>query len=110
MPSSLTLPDPIAAYFVADTQGPDQVAQCFTPKAGVNDNDEIFTGRDAIRAWKAAASARFAYTTEPFALEQDSGHHIVSGRVTGNFPGSPVNLRYRFRLERGLIASLEITA
>jgi len=39
MPSSLTLPDPIAAYFVADTQGPDQVAQCFTPKAVVHDNE-----------------------------------------------------------------------
>ena len=39
MPSSFTLPDPIAAYFVADTQGPDQVAQCFTPKAVVNDNE-----------------------------------------------------------------------
>jgi hypothetical protein len=25
-------------------------------------------------------------------------------------PGSPLDLRYRFRLERGLIASLEITA
>jgi hypothetical protein len=33
---------------------------------------------------------------------------VVRSRVTGNFPGSPVNLRYRFRLERGLIASLEI--
>ena len=39
MPSSFTLPDPIAAYSVADTRGPDQVAQCFTPKAVVNDNE-----------------------------------------------------------------------
>lgn len=30
--------------------------------------------------------------------------------VTGKFPGSPIDLTYRFRLERGLIASLEITA
>ena len=77
--------------------------------ATVKDEGRTHTGLDAIRAWKAAASARFAYTTEPFALDQDNGRHIVSGRVTGNFPGSPVNLRYRFRLERGLIASLEIT-
>jgi hypothetical protein len=32
----------------------------------------------------------------------------VTGRVTGNFPGSPVDLRYRFRLDHGLVASLEI--
>ena len=30
--------------------------------------------------------------------------------VAGNCPGSPVDLQYRFQLERGLIASLEITA
>ena len=29
--------------------------------------------------------------------------------LTGNFPGSPVDLRFFFRLERSTIASLEIT-
>jgi len=28
--------------------------------------------------------------------------------LTGNFPGSPVDLRFVFRLERGKIAHLEI--
>ena len=105
----LNLPEPIANYFSADRQGPEALALCFTAQATVNDEGRTHTGLDAIRAWNAAASARFAYTTEPFALEQDSGHHIVRGRVTGNFPGSPIDLRYRFRLERGLIGSLEIT-
>ena len=108
--TTLHLPEPIAAYFSADRQNPDALARCFTAQATVKDEGRTHTGLDAIHAWKSAASARFAYTTEPFALEQDSGHHVVSGRVTGNFPGSPVNLHYRFRLERGLIASLEITA
>ena len=108
--TTLNLPEPIAAYFSADRQNPNALARCFTAQATVKDEGRTHTGLDAIKEWKAAASARFAYTTEPFALEQDSGHHVVSGRVTGNFPGSPVNLRYRFRLERGLIASLEITA
>lgn len=108
--TDLNLPEPIAAYFSADRQNPDALARCFTAQATVKDEGQTHTGLDAIHAWKAAASARFAYTTEPFALKQNNGHHIVSGRVTGNFPGSPVNLHYRFRLERGLIASLEITA
>lgn len=108
--SDLNLPEPIATYFSADRQNPDALARCFTVQATVKDEGQTHTGLDAIRAWKAAASARFAYTTEPFALDQDNGHHTVSSRVAGNFPGSPVNLRYRFRLERGLIASLEIAA
>ena len=32
----------------------------------------------------------------------------VTARVTGDFPGSPVDLRYRFRLEGAAIARLEI--
>ena len=106
----LNLPEPIAAYFSADRQNPDALARCFTAQATVKDEGQTHAGLDAIKAWKAAASTQYAYTTEPFALDQDNGHHIVSSRVAGNFPGSPVNLRYRFRLERGLIASLEITA
>ncbi len=109
--SSLNLPEPIAAYFAADAQGPDAVARCFTPQAAVQDEGHTHQGREAIAAWKAGASSRYSYTTEPFALElQGDGSQLVTSRVAGNFPGSPVDLRYRFRLERGLIASLEITA
>jgi hypothetical protein len=104
------LPDPIAAYFAADRQNPEALARCFTAQATVKDEGHTHTGLDAIKAWKAAASAKYTYTAEPFALEQKDGHHLVSSRVVGNFPGSPVDLRYRFRLERGLIATLEITA
>ena len=104
------LPQAIAAYFVADQQDPAALARCFTAHATVKDEGRTHVGVDAIKTWKAAASARFAYTTEPFALEQANGHHLVSSHVVGNFPGSPVDLRYRFRLDGDLIASLEITA
>ena len=108
--TTLILPDPIAAYFAADQHSADAIARCFTTQAVVKDEGHTYTGLEAIKAWKAAASAAYTYTSEPFALEQKEGSCIVTSRVTGNFPGSPVDLRYRFRLERGLIASLEITA
>ena len=103
------LPDPIAAYFAADKQNPESLARCFTAQAIVKDEGHTYSGLDAIKAWKAVASAKYTYTNEPFALEQKEGCHVVNSRVAGNFPGSPVNLQYHFRLERGLIASLEIT-
>jgi hypothetical protein len=106
----ISLPEPIAAYFAADKRSPEAVARCFTPQAVVKDEGHTHTGLDAIKAWKAGASAQYTYTTEPFALEQQHGVQVVTSRVVGNFPGSPVDLRYRFRLERGLIASLKITA
>ena len=107
--TTLILPEPIAAYFAADPRGADAIGRCFTTQAVVKDEGRTYTGLDAIKAWKAAASAAYKYTSEPFALEQKDGFHIVTSRVTGSFPGSPVDLRYRFRLERVLIASLEIT-
>lgn len=68
------------------------------------------TGLAAIEAWKAAASARFDYTVEPLHLEQKNGRHIVTSRVSGSFPGSPVELHFVFELMRGKITYLEIAA
>lgn len=108
--TALILPEPIAAYFAADRQNPEAVVRCFTAQALVKDEGRAHAGLDAIRAWKAAATSKYTYTSEPFALEQKDGRHIVTSRVAGNFPGSPVDLRYDFRLERGLISFLEIAA
>ncbi len=108
--STLHLPEPIAAYFAADKLNPEAIAHCFTAQAVVKDEGHIHNGIDAIKAWKAATSTAYTYTVDPFALDHKGNAHIVRSRVTGNFPGSPVDLQYVFRLERGLIASLEITA
>jgi len=107
--TTLILPDPIAACFAADQRSADAIARCFTPQAVVKDEGRTYTGLGAIKVWKAAASAAYTDTSEPFAMEQEDGSWVVTSRVTGNFPGSPLDLRYRSCLERGLIASLEIT-
>lgn len=107
--SAFSLPDPIAAYLAADTQGPDDVARCFTPHGVVKDKGQTHTGRDAIKAWKAESSTLYTYTTKPFSVEFVDGVHVVHCHVAGSFSGSPIDLKLRFRLERGLIASLEIT-
>lgn len=107
--NALTLPEPIAAYFAAEHK-PEALARCFTAQAVMKDEGHTYTGVDAIKAFMAEASAKYSATTVPFALERDDGCQIVKAKVTGNFPGSPIDLSYRFRLERGLIASLEIKA
>jgi hypothetical protein len=102
------LPEPIAAYFDADTRDSDAVARCFTNDAEVLDEGETHKGPAAIKAWKTATASRFSYIAEPFALTKNDRKYVVTSRVTGDFPGSPVDLRYVFVLERGKIASLEI--
>ena len=107
--TDLNLPEPIAAYFDADRHGGEEVARCFTKQAVVRDEGQTYSGPEAIKAWKTAAATRYSYTSEPFAVEQKDGQCIVTCRLTGSFPGSPVDLRFAFRLERGKIAFLEIT-
>lgn len=106
---SITLPEPIAAYFAADRHDADAVAACFSEDATVLDEGKTHIGRGAIRQWKADATTKFTYTVEPFAVAEDKDRVIVTGHVSGDFPGSPVDLRYAFALEEDLIAGLEIT-
>jgi len=107
--NALTLPDPIAAYFAAE-HDPEALTRCFTTQAVVKDDGRTYTGIGAIKAFMAAASKKYGATSVPFTLERENGVQVVRAKVTGNFPGSPIDLSYRFRLARGLIASLEITA
>jgi hypothetical protein len=105
---SLSLPKPIAAYFAADGGDGDAVSRCFTESAIVKDEERNYQGRAAIKKWKTDVSAKYQYTSEPFACEESDGKTVVTSHVVGNFPGSPVDLRYLFELEGDKIASLEI--
>ena len=105
---SLSLPKPIAAYFAADRGDGEAVSQCFTDNAVVKDEGHTHKGRPAIREWKTDASAKYEYTCEPTACEEKEGKTVVTSHLVGNFPGSPVELRFFFKLEGDKIASLEI--
>lgn len=105
---SIDLPKPIAAYFDADAQSAVAVACLFTPDAVVTDEGRTHSGRAGIAAWKAAASAAFRYSSTPIAVRHDGDHVVVTGHVAGDFPGSPVDLRYLFTIAGDEIAALEI--
>ena len=105
---SLNMPKPVAAYFIADKGDGEAVSQCFTENAVVKDEGRTHKGRAAIKEWKTDASAKYEYTSEPFACEEKDGNTIVTSHLVGNFPGSPVDLRFFFKLAGDKIASLEI--
>lgn len=106
---TLQLPSVIAGYFAADKTGQaEAISELFTPGAVVTDEGNTYTGREAIRQWMANASTQYSYTVEPFAIAEDGGKTVVTSRLVGNFPGSPVNLKYVFVLQDNKIAELEI--
>ena len=104
----IDLPLPVAAYFAADTTGAEAVAQCFTDGAVVIDERQEYRGRTAVARWKAETSAKFRYTVAQLGAQVSGNQTTVTGRVTGDFPGSPVDLHYRFTLDGDKIARLEI--
>ena len=104
----IDLPAPVAAYFAADATGAEAVAQCFTDRAVVIDERQEYRGRTAIARWKAEVSAKFRYRVDRLGADLSGDQTTVTGRVTGDFPGSPVDLQYRFTLEGDKIARLEI--
>jgi phage tail sheath gpL-like len=54
------------------------------------------------------ASAKYQYRSEPLTIAVSEATVTVTARLTGDFPGSPIELRYRFTLEGEKIARLEI--
>ena len=106
---TIQLPSEIAAYFAADKQGDaEALSECFAQSAAVIDEGNTYEGRDAIKNWMAQASTEYTYTVEPFALTEEDECTVVTSHLVGNFPSSPVDLRYRFVLDGDKIAKLEI--
>lgn len=107
---TITLPKSIKAYFDADRNGsPEAVAAAFTDKGTVKDKGKIHRGREAIRDWIAGEGQQYSYTVTPFLISTEGGKTQVTGHAVGDFPGSPIDLRYFFVLAGDKIAELEIT-
>ena len=103
------LPRPVASYLAAEkAKDADRLAESFADDAWVHDEGRIHRGREAIRAWKHDADTKYQYVMEH--LQASVGDNVVKlrARLTGNFPGSPVELDHTFTLENDKIISLEI--
>jgi ketosteroid isomerase-like protein len=106
---SVDLPTPIAIYVDAENRSDaGLLADCFAEDAVVRDEGRTIEGLAAIKQWKAETRKKYQHTIEPLASAQKDGKTIVTNRLTGNFPGSPIELEFVFTLDGDKIASLEI--
>jgi hypothetical protein len=103
------LPTPVAIYIAAERSGDTEaLAECFAKDAVVRDEGKTIEGLAAIKQWKAETKEKYQHTVEPLASVQKDGKTIVTNRLAGNFPGSPIELEFVFTLAGNKIASLEI--
>jgi hypothetical protein len=105
----LALPTPIKAYFQANAAlNVGGMLAPFAPNGIVRDERRTHRGTDEVRAWIKQATIDAQAVAVPQAIESDGDAHQVRAQVSGAFPGSPVTLTFRFRLDANRIAELEI--
>src|SRR5258706_7521859 len=105
----MTLPKPLAEYFAAaNGDNADRVAACFAEDAVVRDEGRDIHGRGAIRAWAKETRRKYRFHAEILDAEEAADRTIVTAHLTGDFPGSPLDLHYRFKLAGAQIIALEI--
>ena len=106
---TISLPVPLDDYFKASNGADDvRLADCFAQDAVVRDESHAHQGREAIQRWAREAKRKYEYSVTPLSVAQDGARITVAGKVSGNFPGSPVQLDYAFELSNDKIQTLEI--
>ena len=101
----------IRAYVQATNERDnDAFGALFTKDAIVHDEGQEHRGVAAIQKWLAATVRKYAFTLTLIDFSQERDKAILSGRMEGNFPGSPLSARFGFVLREGKIAKLDISA
>ena len=103
------LPPPLTTYFGAgNAHDPDALISAFADDALVRDEGREMIGLAAIRDWAEDTFSKYRATLVPRHASRQGNLNIVTVEVAGSFPGSPIQLDFRFRIAGARIAALEI--
>jgi ketosteroid isomerase-like protein len=106
---TIKLPPVIQKYVGASNRHDvKSILSCFSNDAVVHDEQETFRGKRAIERWIVKTIARYKFQFKPLSVENERPVVIVAIEVSGTFPGSPVTLDYRFKVEKNNVSSLTI--
>src|SRR5258708_7832218 len=104
------LPQPIADYFqAANSRDTAAVVAVFTDEALVADENREYRGA-AIEEWSDKVIKEYKPHAEATDVAESGDKTVVTAKVSGTFPGSPIQLRYNFTLKGDKIAALLIEA
>jgi ketosteroid isomerase-like protein len=100
----------ITHYFEADARRDiDALVALFSDEAVVVDEGQTYHGPKEIRGWREGGASVYQYTTQVHETRRlDEKSYLVTGRLTGNFPGGTAELQWRFTVQGDLINRLEI--
>ncbi|PJZ84912.1 nuclear transport factor 2 family protein [Leptospira harrisiae] len=105
----LKLPSPIETYIHSSNESDlNGVLSCFTETATVLDEGQTLSGHNAIGKWFTKTRSKYQFKSRPITIKDKDNTIIVTAEVSGNFPGSPITLDYRFQIVSDLIQDLRI--
>jgi len=107
----LQMPEPLTRYFEHDAQRDvEAIVAVFADDATVTDEGKTRQGVAEIRAWQLGPASAYTYRTELRDNEQlGPDRYLVTGRLTGNFPGGTADLTWDFTIAGNKISRLVIT-
>ncbi|RKS98220.1 nuclear transport factor 2 family protein [Chryseobacterium defluvii] len=84
-------------------------ANCFSDTAVVFDEGKMYNGRKEIQHWIADSNEHYKSVMKPVSYEENETKSILKAEVSGNFPGSPIVLKFHFEIANGQIQHLKVT-
>jgi ketosteroid isomerase-like protein len=101
---------PLLETFVAATNNHDGAAltACFVEDGVVHDEGATHRGHAAIRAWFEDVVRKYRFTIVVTDAETSYDETVLTTRVTGDFPGSPIELSYCLNIGDDKIRGLSI--
>ena len=103
------LPEPLESYFEAvNREDVEAMLVPFAANAVVRDEGKTRSGVLELREWIEEVTGKYHPRFEVEDIVTEAEATVVIGLVSGTFPGSPVRLRYTFRLSARKITHLEI--
>jgi len=104
----MQLPQLVARFVEAqNTYDSEAYLTCFTETAIVHDEGKTYTGKEEIREWIEDAFEKYRAILKPLQYEESDSKCVLTGEVSGTFPGSPIVLRFHLVLKDGLIDLLK---
>lgn len=83
--------------------------ECFTESAIVHDEGKVHTGKEEILQWIEHANEAYQSSMQPLKYEESGSNGVLTARVSGTFPGSPIVLQFHLGIMNNLIDSLKVT-
>lgn len=82
-------------------------ANCFTENAEVFDEGKTHNGKAEIEKWIDKSNKEHKATMKP--VDYDEKENILSAEISGSFPGSPIILKFHFKIVDEKIQHLKVT-